>query len=151
VQATDVRGLIAKTGTAMLLATTGAVLLGTAMLVVFLLRPPLLGWVGFAVVCAIAIGLASFSAVISPRLRVSAQRPASALDAEKRLLVVADEHCGSPALWRSIDARLGGAVAVRLVVPVRVSHRHFLTNDEASESRDADDRVRLAVEPEARS
>lgn len=145
-KATHVRGLIAKTGTAMLLATTGAVLLGAALPVAFLLRPPLLGWVGFAVVCAIVIGLASFAAVISPRLRVSAQRPAVALDAEKRLLVVADEHCGSPGLWHSIEARLAGAVAVHLVVPVRVSHLHYLTNDEASESRDADDRVRLAVE-----
>jgi hypothetical protein len=146
VKANVVRGLIAKTGTAMFLATTGAVLLGAAMLVVFVLRPPPLGWVGFAVVCAIVIGLASSAAVISPRLRVSAQRPAPALDAEKRLLVVADEHCGSPALWRSIDARLAGAVAVHLVVPVRVSHLHYLTNDEQAESRDADDRVRLAVE-----
>jgi hypothetical protein len=145
-KATDVRGLTAKTGTAMLLAATGSVLLGAAMLVAFVLRPPLLGWVGFAVACAIVIGLASFAAVVSPRLRVSAQRPASALDDKKRLLVVADEHCGSPALWRSIDARLAGAVAVHLVVPVRVSHLHYLTNDEQSESRDADDRVRLAVE-----
>jgi hypothetical protein len=145
-KATDVRGLTAKTGSAMLLAATGSVLLGAAMLVAFVLRPPLLGWVGFAVACAIVIGLASFAAVVSPRLRVSAQRPASALDDKKRLLVVADEHCGSPALWRSIDARLAGAVAVHLVVPVRVSHLHYLTNDEQSESRDADDRVRLAVE-----
>jgi hypothetical protein len=40
VNRTDVRGLIAKAGTAMLLATAGAVLLGAPMLVVFLLRPP---------------------------------------------------------------------------------------------------------------
>jgi hypothetical protein len=146
VKATDVRGLIAKTGTAMLLTTTGAVLLGAAMLVVFLLRPPLLGWIGFAFVCAIVIGLASFAAVISPRLRVSPQQRAAAPDADARLLVVADEHCGSPGLWQSIDARLAGAVAVHLVVPVRVSHLHYLTNDEASESHDAEDRVGLAVE-----
>jgi hypothetical protein len=31
------------------------------------------------------------------------------------------------------------------VVPVRVSHLHYLTNDECEESRDAGDRVRLAV------
>src|SRR5207244_10211406 len=78
--------------------------------------------------------------------RVNPQRPAVALDHESRLLVVADEHCGSPALWEEIYARLAGAVAVHLVVPVRVSHLHYLTNDEREESRDAEDRARLAIE-----
>jgi len=140
-----VRSSIGSAGTAMLFAVTGVVLSGAAVLVAVLLRPPLLGWVGFAVVCAIVIGLAMFAAVVFPRLRVSPQQPAAASDADARLLVVADEHCGSPGLWQSIEARLAGAVAVHLVVPVRVSHLHYLTNDEASESRDAEDRVGLAV------
>ena len=79
-------------------------------------------------------------------MRVNPQRPALVLDHESRLLVVADEHCGSPALWQEIYARLDGAVAVHLVVPVRVSHLHYLTNDEREESRDAEDRARLAIE-----
>ena len=54
-----VRSSIGSAGTAMLFAVAGAVLLGAAVLVAFLLRPPLLGWVGFAVVCAIGIGLAT--------------------------------------------------------------------------------------------
>jgi hypothetical protein len=62
-----------------------------------------------------------------------------------RLLVVADEHCGSPGLWQAIYARLAGAVAVHLVVSVHVSHLHYLTNDEREEFRDADDRARLAI------
>ncbi|HEY5098773.1 MAG TPA: hypothetical protein VII54_01825 [Gaiellaceae bacterium] len=140
-----VRSSIGSAGTAMLFAVTGAVLLGAAVLVAFLLRPPLLGWVGFAIVCAIVIGLATFAAVALPRLRVNPQQPAAASDADARLLVVADEHCGSPGLWQSVESRLAGAVAVHLVVPVRVSHLHYLTNDEASESRDAEDRVDLAV------
>jgi len=41
-------------GCRLFLATTGAVLLGATMLVEVPLRPPLLGWVGFVVVCAIA-------------------------------------------------------------------------------------------------
>lgn len=120
-------------------------LLGPAVLVAVVLRPPLLGWIGFAVVCAIVIGLAAFAAIAFPHLRVSPQQPAAAADADARVLVVADEHCGSPGLWQSIESRLAGAVAVHLVVPVRVSHLHYLTNDEASESRDAEDRVHLAV------
>lgn len=145
--ATDVHGSTGKTGRPLLFAATGFVLLAATVAVALLLHPPLLGWVGFALVCAIVFGLATFAAVVFPRLRVSAQRPAEPPDSEKRLLVVADEHCGSPGLWKSIEAaRLAGAVAVHLVVPVRVSHLHYVTNDEASESRAAEDRAGLAVE-----
>ena len=122
-------------------------LLALALLVAFLLRPPLLGWVGFAVMCAIVLGLATVATIAVPRMRVNPQRPAVALDHEPRLLVVADEHCGSPALWQEIYARLGGALTVHLVVPVRVSHLHYLTNDEREESRHAEDRARLADTP----
>jgi hypothetical protein len=66
-------------------------------------------------------------------------------DGKPRLLVVADEHCGSPGLWQQIHARLAGAVAVHVIVPVRVSHLHYLTNDEDHELGDADRRVRLAI------
>jgi hypothetical protein len=127
-------------------ASTGVVLLALALLVAFLLQPPLLGWVGFAVVCAIVLSLATLAILALPRMRINPQRPAAALDHESRLLVVADEHCGSPALWQEIHARLAGAVAVHLVVPVRVSHLHYLTNDEREESRHAEDRARLAIE-----
>jgi len=78
-------------------------------------------------------------------LRINPQRPAVATDSDQRLLVIADEHCGSPALWQEIYARLSGVVAVHVVVPVRVSHLHYLTNDEKVESDAAEDRVRLVV------
>jgi hypothetical protein len=140
-----VRRWSAKTTIAAIYASTGGVLVALALLVAFLLEPPLLGWVGFAVVCAIVLSLATVVTIVFPRMRVNPQRPAVALDHESRLLVVADEHCGSPALWQEIYARLAGAVAVHLVVPVRVSHLHYLTNDEREESRDAEDRARLAI------
>src|SRR5947208_10869915 len=141
-----VRCWSAKTTIAAIYASTGVVLLALALLVAFLLAPPLLGWVGFAVVCAIVLSLVTVVTIVFPRMRVNPQRPAVALDHQSRLLVVADEHCGSPALWQEIYARLDGAVAVHLVVPVRVSHLHYLTNDEREESRDAEDRARLAIE-----
>jgi hypothetical protein len=141
-----VRCWSAKTTIAAIYASTGVVLVALALLVAFLLKPPLLGWVGFAVVSAIVLSLATVVRIVFPRMRVNPQRPAVALDHESRLLVVADEHCGSPALWQEIYARLAGAVAVHLVVPVRVSHLHYLTNDEREESRDAEDRARLAIE-----
>lgn len=140
-----IRSSTAKAGVVALFGSTGILLLATALLVAFLLRPPLLGWVGFALVCAIMVALTAVAAVAFPRLRVSAAQPAAAVDGETRLLVVADEHCGSPGLWKAIDSRLAGAVAVHLVVPVRVSHLHYLTNDESGESREASDRVRLAA------
>jgi hypothetical protein len=136
---------IANTGVATLFASTLVLLLGVALLVAFLLRPPLLGWVGFAVVCAIVFALTATAAAAFARFRVSPLQPAATLDRETRLLVVADEHCGSPGLWKAIDSRLADAVAVHLVVPVRVSHLHYLTNDESRESHAADARVRLAV------
>jgi hypothetical protein len=123
----------------------GVVVLAAALVAAFFLHPPLLGWIGFAVVCTIVVGLATAARAASSRLRVNPQRPAVASDGEPRLLVIADEHCGSPALWREIYARIADAVAVHVVVPVRVSHLHYLTNDESAESGDAEDRVRLVV------
>jgi len=141
-----VRRWSAKTTIAATYASTGGVLLALTLLVAFLLEPPLLGWVGFPVVCAIVLSLATVATIAFPRIGINPQRPAVALDHQSRLLVVADEHCGSPALWQEIYGRLAGAVAVHLVVPVRVSHVHYLTNDELEESRDAEDRAQLAIE-----
>ena len=45
--------------------------------------------------------------------------------------MVADPYCSAYALGNDIEARLEDAVAVHLVVPVRVSHLHLLANDEA--------------------
>jgi hypothetical protein len=135
----------AKTTIAWTFASIGVMLSAAALVAAFLLHPPPLGWIGFALVCAIVIGLATVATITSSRMRVNPQLPAVAPDSELRLLVVADEHCGSPALWQEIYARLAGAVAVHLVVPVRVSHLHYLTNDEADEFCDADDRARLAI------
>jgi hypothetical protein len=43
------------------------------------------------------------------------------------------------------EVLLEGAVAVHLVVPVRVSHLHFLANDEAEERRDAEQTMLITV------
>jgi hypothetical protein len=123
----------------------GGVLFAAALAATSFLRPPVLGWIGFAVVCTIVFGSATAARAASSRMRANPQRAAVASDSEQRLLVIADEHCGSPALWREIFARRADAVAVHVVVPVRVSHLHYLTNDESAESGDAEDRVRLVV------
>jgi hypothetical protein len=127
-----------KTRIAVILSTIGATLVIYALIVALVIHPPTLGWVGFAIVSIIVLGLSALAPVAFERTRVSPQRPAVGLDREKRLLVVADSHCSEDALSDEIAARLPGTVLVHLVVPVRVSHLHFLTDDEFNEAQDAE-------------
>jgi hypothetical protein len=123
--------------TVVLLASIGAVLVAYGLVVALAIKPPPLGWVGFAIVAAVVLGLAALAPLAFERTRVSASRPARALDQGKRLLVVADSNCNESALCDEILARLGDAVAVHVVVPVRVSHLHFVTDDESKEWNEA--------------
>jgi hypothetical protein len=125
------------TTTFVLLASVVAVLAAYGLVVGFVIKPPPLGWVGFAIVSAVVFGLAALAPLAFERTRVSARRPARALDRGKRLLVVADSHCNQNALCDEIVSRLGDVVAVHVVVPVRVSHLHFVTEDESDEWRQA--------------
>ena len=129
---------------AIVLSVTAAVVV-CALIVAFAIRPPALGWVGFAIVWLGVLGLAALVPPAFERTRVSARPPAGAVDQEERLLVIADSHCSEPALCDEIAARLAGAVAVHLVVPVRVSHLHFVADDEADEHREAEQSMRIAV------
>jgi hypothetical protein len=114
-------------------ASTGAVLAAYGFLVAFVLRPPLLGWIGLGIVSTVVLGLAALAPIAFERTRVSALRPAYSVDRQTRLLVVADSHCDESALCEEILARLGDAALVHVVVPVRVSHLHFFTDDENRE------------------
>lgn len=119
------------------LASIGAVLIAYGLVVAVAIEPPPLAWVGFAIVAMVVLGLAALAPLAFERTRVSARRPARALDQQRRLLVVADSRCDVRALCNEILARLGDAVAVHVVVPVRVSHLHFVTDDESKEWREA--------------
>jgi hypothetical protein len=135
----------AKANVALIFVPIAALLVVAAFITAFVIDPPALGWVGFAVASAIVVGLGAAATLVLPRMRVSAPRPAVAVDTHRRLLVVADASCSSTALCKEIQARLDGAVAVHLVVPVRVSHLHFLANDEEEERRDAEQTVLVVV------
>ena len=128
-----------------LLASVGAVLVVYALIVASLLDPPALGWVGFAIVSIVVLVLAALAPVAFERTRVSPLRPAEAGDQERRLLVIADSRCSETVLAGEILAHMGDAVAVHLVVPVRVSRLHFLTDDEVDEQRDAEEAMRITV------
>jgi hypothetical protein len=140
-----VRNWGAKTNVALIFAAIAAVLGVAALLTAYIIDPPALGWVGFAIASALLVALGVAATLLVPRLRVSPAKPAVASDKDRRLLVVADAYCGEDALRNEIQARLDGAVAVHLVVPVRVSHLHFLANDEAEEQRDAEETMLITV------
>ena len=72
------------TGTVVILAATAAALVAYGLIVGFVIKPPLLGWVGFAIVSAVVLGLGMLAPLAFERTRVSALRPADAIDLEMR-------------------------------------------------------------------
>lgn len=131
--------------TVLAIGSAAAAVAVSALVIAFAIRPPALGWLGFAIVWIGVLGLAALVPLAFERTRVSALPPAEAVDREQRLLVVADSHCSETALCDEIVARLAGAVAVHLVVPVRVSHLHFMADDESAEQREAVESMRISV------
>jgi hypothetical protein len=130
---------------AALLSSIAGFLVAAGVIFEFAIDPPRLGWVWFAIVSIIVLGLAALAPLAFERTRVNPQRPAVAVDREPRLLVVADAYCSPIALRDEILVRRDGAVAVHLVVPVRVSHLHFLTDDEGDERRLAEESLSISV------
>jgi hypothetical protein len=123
----------------------GAVLGMYALLLALAVRPPMLGWLGFGITSVVVLSLGVLAPLAFERTRVSAQRPAYAVDGNRRLLVIADASCSESALVEQIFMRQRGAIVVHLVVPVRVSHLHFLTDDEADERTEAEQRMQTSV------
>jgi hypothetical protein len=142
---TRVRNWGTNTHVAIVFAPIVAVLVAAALVAAFAVKPPTLGWIGFGIVSMIVFGLGVLATIVVPRMRVSAPVLAVAFDQGRRLLVVADSYCSEVALRDEILARLDAAIAVHLVVPVRVSHLHFLTNDESDERRIAEQSMLLSV------
>ena len=125
------------TTSCVILAAIAALLVAYGLVVAFVVQPPALGWVGFAIVSAVVLGLGALGPLAFEHTRVSAVRPAGANSRQERLLVIADSHCKASALSKTILAHIGNATAVLVVVPVRVSHLHFMTDDENQERREA--------------
>jgi hypothetical protein len=115
----------------------GAILVLYGLIVGFIIKPPALGWVGFAIMSAVVLSLSALAPLAFERTRVSALRPADPIDQEKRLLAVVDSQCNTNALCDEILASHGDAVATHVVVPVRVSPLHFVTDDENDEWHEA--------------
>lgn len=120
-----------------IVASAGAILTLYGLVIGLVIKPPALGWVGFAIMSTVVLSLFALAPLAFERTRVSALRPAEPADQEKRLLVVVDSQCSANALCDAILGGHGDAVATHVVVPVRVSHLHFVTDDEDHEWREA--------------
>ena len=140
---TQARGL--STTVVVFISAVGAGLVLCALVFALVIRPPMLGWVGFALVAVSVLCLAALVPIAFERTRVSALPPAASVDQEQRLLVVADSHCSERAVCDEVVARLAGVVAVHVVVPVRVSHLHFMADDESDEYQEAERTMRITV------
>lgn len=104
-------------------------------------HPPLLGWIGLAVVAGLGLALAVAALALFPRMRASVE--AAAAPERERLLVLADARCPGERLCDTVVARLAGRDAEVLVVaPVLASPLHYLAGDEEREREAA--RLRLA-------
>jgi GABA permease len=121
----------------LIVTSAGAVLILYGLVVSFVITPPALGWMGFAIMSTVVLSILALAPLAFERTRVSALRPADPVDQEKRLLVVVDSQCEADALCDEILASHGDAVATHVVVPVRVSHLHFVTDDENDELHEA--------------
>jgi hypothetical protein len=120
-----------------IVTSAGATLILYGLVVGFVIKPPALGWVGFAIMSTVVLSLSALAPLAFERTRVSALRPADPVDQEKRLLAVVDSQCNPNALCDEILASHRDAVATHVVVPVRVSHLHFVTDDEKHEWHEA--------------
>jgi hypothetical protein len=100
-------------GTVVILAALAAALVAYGLIVGFVIEPPPLGWVGFAIVSAVVLGLGMLAPLAFERTRVSALRPAEATTPQRRLLVIADPNSDASALSDRIHARLGNAIVSR--------------------------------------
>lgn len=113
-----------------------------ALVAGFVTHPPLIGWLGLAVVAAFGAAVAAGFSVLFPRMRANVE-PAEAPERE-RLLVLADASCPGERLCDTVAARLAGRDAdVLVVAPVLASPLHYLATDEDAETREA--RARLAA------
>jgi hypothetical protein len=140
------RSLGAKTTAVAIFGLLAAAFAVCGFIFAFAIRPPGLAWLGFAIVVTSVLCVAALVPVAFERTRVSPPPAAHAADKERRLLVIADSHCRETALCDEIMARLDSAAAVHVVVPVRVSHMHFMADDEAAEYQEAEQSLQITVD-----
>jgi hypothetical protein len=125
-------------------APVAAYLLTMTLIAALWVRPPLLGWIGLAVVTAFASLAAAAAVALFPRMRTNLD-PVGAPD-PRRLLVLADADCPGERLRETVTARLAGSdPEVLVVAPVLAEPLHYLAGDEAREQWEAASRLAVVV------
>jgi len=115
-------------------------------LALFVAHPPLLGWVGLAVVAVVALLAGALALAFFSRMRTNADRLHPHTGPLFRLLVVSDVDAEPAELRSAVGLRtIGRRVEVRVVAPVLASPLHFFSADEDGERSDAARRLRSTV------
>jgi hypothetical protein len=132
--------------TVLTIAVPAAAYLALLVLVAALwVKPPLLGWIGLAIVATVATALTAGAFVLFPRMRRNVDAVAGA--ERKRLLVLADTACPALEIRDSIAAALAGPdPEVLVVAPVLASPLHYLVDDETAEHAEAEARLAAVVD-----
>lgn len=126
-----------------------ALMLALAGLVV---HPPLLGWIGLAVVAAVALLAAALAVAFFSRMRTNAPRLHPHAGAVYRLLVVSDVDVEPEEIQSAVWLRaLGRSSEVRVVAPVVASALHFAAADEEHEGLEAVHRLQATLKALAAS
>lgn len=115
-----------------------------ALVAALYVHPPLLGWIGLAVVATVGLVLGAGAVVLFPRMRANVE-PAVAPEPE-RLLVLADARCPGDRVCETVAARLAGRnPEVFVVSPVLAGPLHYVFNDEDGEREEAQARLDAVV------
>lgn len=108
----------------------------------FVVHPPLLGWIGLGVVAAVVALIALASSNLFSRARVNAVRLHPRTGAVYRLLLVVES---TPLRWQlraGVETRVNGRPhEVFALVPVCASPLHFFTEDEDESQTGAERRL----------
>ena len=108
-------------------------------------KPPLVGWIGLAVVAAAGTALVAAATFLFPRMRRNVAEEATGADSD-RVIVLTDARCAPDRLTNALASHVGGRnVDVHVVAPVLPSPLHYLSGDEHSEEADAQRRLDTAL------
>ncbi len=108
-------------------------------------KPPLVGWIGLAVLTAAGTALVAAATFLFPRMRRNVAEEAAGYDSD-RVVVLTDARCAPDRLTNALASHIGSrTVDVHVVAPVLPSPLHYLSGDEHVEEADAQLRLDAAL------
>jgi hypothetical protein len=115
-----------------------------ALIAALWVKPPLLGWIGFAIVAVVGAGITVAVFTLFPRSRTNI--PSVVSDGRERLLVLADATCSPSELCESVAVRCTRDVPVHVVAPVLPNPINYIADVEEREREDAERRLAATLE-----